>query len=342
MITYFVDNSIHQIPSFIFIALETGGKVLTDGPDSYRYIKEEYPSVDVELLPSTELVTERAKELKPSAIVQPDFTHRFFTEVGAKQVQVFHGVSDKKYGRTKKVLEYALNLLPGLKEEEEYRKMGILNQMGYEVIGYPKADRVFAGKLDKKEERKKYDLDPEKATVLYAPTWNDHSGNTSIPKFGLEVLGQVPNEINLVVKLHPNTLKYDKKHYPRLREIADKKENIIFIDYAPDVIPVMAMADLMIGDISAVTHEFIAFQRPLVFLDSGFHLFQGIARTWVWQAGDVVKKRGQVWPTVLERLGHPEVYTEERKRVMEQIYYKPDGNAAKRAAKAIKELVEKS
>lgn len=170
MIIYFVDNSIHQIPSFIFITLETGGKVLTDGPDSYKYIKEEYPSVDVELLPTTEAVIIRAKELKPSAIVQPDFTHRFFTEVGAKQVQVFHGVSDKKYNHDTKVLEYDLNLLPGPKAVEEYRKMGILNRMSYEVVGYPKADRVFADKLDKSAELKKYHLDPDKPTVLYAPT----------------------------------------------------------------------------------------------------------------------------------------------------------------------------
>lgn len=339
MIAYYVDNSIHQIPSFIFITLETGGKVLTDGPDSYRYIKEEYPTIDVELLPSTEAVTKRAKELKPSAIVQPDFSHRLFTEVGAKQVQVFHGVSDKRYGRTKKVLQYDLNLLPGPKEVEEYRKMGILDQMSYEVIGYPKADRVFSGKLDKRAEMQKYELDPEKPTVLYAPTWNDGLGNTSIPRFGLEVIGGAPDDINLVVKLHPNTLRYDKKHYPKLKEAAEKKANVVLIDYAPDIIPVMAMADLMIGDISSVTHEFIIFQRPLIFLDSGFHFFQGKARTWIWQAGDVVKKKGQVWPTVLERLTHPEVYAEKRKEVMEQIFYKPDGNAAKRAATAIRKLV---
>lgn len=211
--------------------------------------------------------------------------------------------------------------------------------MSYEVVGYPKADRVFAGKLDKGAELKKYHLDSNKPTVLYAPTWNDRMGNTSIPKFGLEVIDGVPDDINLVIKLHPNTLRYDKKHYPNLKAAAAQKANIVFIDFSADIIPVMAMADLLIGDISSVTHEFIAFQRPLVFLDSGFHLFNRKERTWIWQAGDVVRKRGQVWSTVLDRLAHPEVFVEKRKEIMEQIYYKPDGNAAKRTAAAIKKLI---
>ena len=33
MIVYYVDNSIHQIPSFIYIAKVLGGIVLTDGAD---------------------------------------------------------------------------------------------------------------------------------------------------------------------------------------------------------------------------------------------------------------------------------------------------------------------
>ncbi len=338
MILYYVNNSIHQIPSFIYIALETGGKVLTDGKDSYALIKRDFPQIDVEFIESLDAIRERANELQPEAIVQPDFwVNHLFAECGGKQVQVFHGLSDKKYGRSKKVLLYDLVLLPGKKEEDAYRTMGILDKMKYQTVGYPKLDRVFQGKINQEEQRIKLGLDPDKTTVLYAPTWNDRTGNTSYPKFGVEVLNQVPSDINLVVKLHPNTKSYDKKYYPILKEIAAKKDNILFIDYAADIIPIMATADLLIGDISSVTHEFMAFQRPLVFLDSGFHLFQRKARTWIWQAGDVIKKKGQVWPTVLERLEHPEEYADIRQEILEYIFYKPDGNAAKRAAQAILE-----
>ena len=48
LFAYYVDNSIHQIPSFIYIAKVLGGTVLTDGPDAIKILRQDFPDVAAE------------------------------------------------------------------------------------------------------------------------------------------------------------------------------------------------------------------------------------------------------------------------------------------------------
>ncbi len=341
MIVYYVDNSIHQIPSFIYIAKVLGGIVLTDGADSKAILDQYYPEVTAEYYPTRKELQQRLRELRPEAIVQTDYSKRYLNvDFETVHIQVFHGTSDKTYGLKPQVREYDLLLLAGERSYRVMKKAGLLKDGNYAVIGYPKADRVFRGEFNRDQAVKDLGLDPAFPTILYAPTWRDAKFNTSLSKFGREVLSQLPAGKNLIVKLHPNTKRYDRKNYRMVKELSEENPRIKLLGYDHDVIPIMAAADLLIADISSVSHEYLSFDRPLVFLDARLFPF-GRLKTWVWRCGPVVRKKGEVWKTVEKAFAAPEAYAQERKTAREEIFYQPDGHAAERAAEAIKEFLAK-
>lgn len=339
MIAYYVDNSVHQIPSFIYIARALGGSVFTEGPDSWAVLQEFYRDVPAEFHPTVADVRARLTELRPEAVVQPDYTRNVLQlPFDTAHIQVFHGTSDKTYGLSRKVRDYDLLLLPGRRSEQVMGRARLLRPGHYAVVGYPKADRVFRGELPKEACAARLGLDARRPAVLYAPTWRDHEQNSSLAKFAAEILTTVPDEYNLIVKLHPCTKQRDPKYYSLVERLAAAKPNIQLLGYEHDVIPVMGAADLLLCDISTVSHEFLCFDRPLVFLEPRF-IPIGRSKTWVWSSGPVVKRRGEVWRVVAGELARPERYAAERKAAREAIFYKPDGHAAERAAEAIREFL---
>lgn len=348
MVVYYVDNSIHQIPCFIYITRKTGGVVLTTGTDSFSYIRNEFPDIEAEYVPDIAAAAARAAELRPRVMVHSDFTRELFLEAvpEALHVQTFHGTSDKVYHIRGRVRDYDLVLLPGPKMRDELARKNLLRRGHYKMVGYPKLDRVFLGEISGKDQldriRRKTgkDLKDGRPVVMYAPTWNDHMGNSSLPRFAREVILGAPDDVNLIVKLHPNTMRYDKI-YPRLEEWVASKPNAALLGFEADPVPVMAAADLMVADISTVSHEFLAFDRPLVFLDGIWWRLWGKTRTWVWQAGDVVARRGKVWETVMRALDDPEKKGNLRRKLRDHIFHGLDGRAAERAAEAIVELGKK-
>ncbi len=340
MLVYYVDNSIHQIPSFIYIARQTGGKVLTDGADSYRMISEGFPDIDVELIRDREELVERAAELKPEAMVHPDYTYPIFAgKVNTKYVQTFHGTSDKRYNFSKRLIPYDLMLLAGEKMRDDMKKAGMLEKVDHRVVGYPKLDRVFSGELKTREARDEARehfgfTDESKPVILYAPTWRDGHGHSSIGHFSRSLLEGIPDDVYLLIKLHPNTVVYDKKYYNLFKEHS-QRENVRLIDFSPDVIPIMAASDILVTDISTVSHEYLAFRRPMVFLANPWRFMGFWANTWIWQCGDVVRKKGEVWDTILRRLDKPNEYGDIIEKVLRYVFYLPDGRAAERAKDAI-------
>jgi len=339
LIAYYICESIHQIPSVIYIARVLGGIIVTNGPHTFEVLQKEYKDVPSEFYSSPEELRARLTELRPEAVVQPDFSIRFLRlKFDTVHVQVFHGTSDKTYNLWPVAREYDLLLLPGERAYKVMSEAGLLKENNYAVVGYPKMDRVFRGEFNRDDAVRNLGLDPNRPTVLYAPTWRDYQFNTSLPRYGAEVLSTVPPDYNLIVKLHPNTKLYDRKNYGMVERLAGQKPRTKLLGFEHDIIPVMAAADLLITDISTVSHEFLCFDRPMIFLDPR-PLPLGRKKTWVWKAGRVVRKKRQIWSTVAEELRNPDNMAKERKEVLKEIFYKPDGHAAERAARAILSFV---
>jgi len=340
-IAYFINFSIQEIPSITYIARETGGIIYTDSETTYNFIKKDFPDLKVVYFTKIEKIRKDILKRNIKVIVYPDYHIRYFKDLpGVKHVQVFHGLSDKSYDYQKCVLDYDLFLIPGADAYERYKKRGLLKNNTGVMVGYPKLDRIFRGDLKKDVELAKLGLKTQNPTVLYAPTWHDKALNSSWKKFYKTIIWDKPEGLNLIVKLHPNITRYRKEEVEECRKKAENSCEIIILDLLPDIVPLMAASDLLLGDVSSVTREWLAFKRPFVFLSNKPKWMWKKSKIKLWECGEVVTKPEKLWNTVLRSLKNPENYIEKIEKYFRKTFYKPDGNAAKRAAREILNLIK--
>jgi len=237
------------------------------------------------------------------------------------------------------VLDYDLFFITGKESYERYQKLGLLKNGTGILIGYPKLDRVFSIELKKDEELNKLGLSSRNKTVLYAPTWADRSLNSSWNKFRNAFTNNIPKNINLIVKLHPNLIRHKKKEVEEFGNLLKPIQNALLIDFMPDIVPIMAASDLLISDVSAVTREYLAFKRPFVFLSRKPKWMWNRKKVVLWECGEVVANTKSLWPAVENALNKPKLYLNNIEKHFKDTFYKPDGQAAKRAREAIFNII---
>jgi CDP-glycerol glycerophosphotransferase (TagB/SpsB family) len=340
-IAYFIDFSIQEIPSIVFIAYETGGTIYTDSELTYRFIRNDHPKLKILCFKTVTEIRNHMESSGVKVVIYPDYHIHLFKDLpDARHIQVFHGTSDKVYDYRKDVLEYDLFFIPGEHAYKRYEKRGLLKRNNGVLIGYPKLDRVFRGELQRNEELIKLGMNPDNKTILYAPTWVDKSANSSWKKFRTELTGGKPENINLIVKLHPNLIRYRKAEVDELRDQLRLTAEALLLDVLPDIVPVMAASDILVSDVSAVTREYLAFKRPLIFLSNKPAWAWRRRKTDIWDCGKVITKPYKIWPAIAETLQYPNEYNERILQQLHKTFYRPDGNAARRAKKAIFDILQ--
>ena len=342
-VAYFIDFSIHEIPSVAYIAHELGGTIYTTSDLTAGRIREEHPDLRVRCFTAIDDIRRDIAASGARVILYPDYHLRYFRDLpGVKHVQLFHGTSDKVYDYRREVLDYDLFLIPGVEAYERYRRKGLLKKGTGVLVGYPKLDRVFGGGLKREEELKKVGLPQENKTVLYAPTWVDKSFNSSWKKFRVALSEKPDEDINLIIKLHPNIKRYRKAEVEAFKGLLRGRKNTRLFEEASDIVPLMAASDLIAGDVSAVMREYLAFQRPMVFLSCKPKWLWRREKKRLWDCGEVVTHPAEVWPVIHGVLETPHRYISAIRRHRELTFYKADGRAALRAAAEIRALLPSS
>ncbi len=119
-----------------------------------------------------------------------------------------------------------------------------------------KIDFLFSKKLKKNNK-----------TYLYGPTWEDQEGFSSQKIFLSSLLENIPDSINLVVKLHPNTFLSDDLSYERLYWKYETQENILFLKDFPSIYSILDKVDVYLGDSSSIGYDMLYFDKPMFFLN---------------------------------------------------------------------------
>lgn len=112
---------------------------------------------------------------------------------------------------------------------------------------------------------------PSPNRFFYAPTWDDSAGNNSFWSAFPKLADHLPATFELWVKLHPNTW---HQFGPELERLMGKynRTNIRFLPNEPLIYPLLAQCSAYIGDMSSIGYDFLAFNRPLYFLNAKPHL----------------------------------------------------------------------
>ena len=290
--------------------------------------------------------------MKPDVYINTDLWSMTWLRRRTRRVHLFHGVAGK-YGLDAPVeLAAAVRgfdriLFPNRDRLERYIAAGLVDAGGSVAMltGYPKADCLVDGSLDRDAIAARLRLDPTRSTVIYAPTWSEHS---SLNTVGEQVITALTDAgFNVIVKLH--ACSYTARGSggidwrARLRPYMERP-NLRVVDDV-DASPYLVVSDLLVTDHSTVGFEFMVLDRPVVVLHEPSLIeharidpakvarLQGAAR--------VVHDCRHVCEAVREELRWPERLSGARRQAANELFH-GYGHATERATAVIYELLELS
>jgi hypothetical protein len=181
-----------------------------------------------------------------------------------------HGWSDKFWWNKWMALE-DITLIYGdaqLRLFEEHGTAKYLNQyvrVGNHRYQYYRAHQAAFDRLVDAEVFHR--LDPDRETILYAPTWNDIDGSSSFFAACAPLVESLPPRYQLVIKLHPLMDFKSRAQTDELVRACGNRDRVVILkgDF-PLVFPLLARAAIYLGDRSSVGYDFVAFRRPMFFL----------------------------------------------------------------------------
>ena len=107
------------------------------------------------------------------------------------------------------------------------------------VVGYPRYDDFFAGKLQRNLIRQRWGVQNKKPVLVFLPTWGD---NTGFDKF-LPALLNLTHKYQIILRPHHCTLRLEPNRMALL-----KSSGLLILDNAFDLAEVYAGADVVLAD----------------------------------------------------------------------------------------------
>ncbi len=258
------------------------------------------------------------------------------------RVQIFHGVAITNCFLKAAILEYDRFFLSGPYMARRFAQKGILREDDprIDMIGMPKLDRMVNGEIDTAALQGELELDPALPVVLYAPS-GTHS---SITTNGLEVIERLQRmPVNLLIKLHDKSLDFRRTANDWLKEVKKRAGGQVRIIEGYDIVPYLALADLLISDFSSAANEFLLRDRPVIFLPTPekYEINKERWDTEVWgqKVGAMANSLDELETAVEDGLAHPEKMGDVRRAAAADMFYQP-GTATDRAVNRIYELLE--
>jgi hypothetical protein len=237
--------------------------------------------------------------------------------------------------------------------EGEYRRrrieeLGVKGSSDIYVVGYPKLDPIFRGELDRDRIMHKWNLDPARPTVLFAPTYKP----TCIDKVREKILSETVG-YNLLIKLHHYSWRgryaphwhhkiYEKAvgAYDHARLVPPEEHNII---------PFIFVADTMISEASSTIFEFLALGKIGIIFDldcdrlkhhDGMPILDEDNRHFLEGAFIHIRSPEEIKDAVKRALTPGEEMKSRVESYRNDLFYKLDGRAAERMVDTIERLIK--
>ena len=286
-----------------------------------------------------------ARWMKFDAYVNTDFWNMTWLNRPAKRFHLFHGVAGK-YGLDAPldlapvVASFDRVLFPNRDRLGRYTRAGLVDEAQAALVGYPKVDCLVDGSLHRQALFESFGLNPDRPTVLYAPTWSPESSLNAVGGRVLETLADAG--FNVVAKLHDRSYERTQRGSGgmnwRAQLAALEASRGVHVAKLADASPYLFVADLLITDHSSVGFEFMLLDRPIVVLDRP-RLIQ-TARVsldkvrLLRSAADVISDVDALVATVARALENPSRLGERRRAVASELFHCP-GSATSRAVQCI-------
>jgi len=215
------------------------------------------------------------------------------------------------------------------------------------LIGLPKLDFYFQGRFDDKSGLlKKWNLDPNKKTVLFAPTYKP----TCMYEVKNDIFEQTIN-YNLIIKLHPYSWmgKYAPHKQHRIYERRIKKyPHAVLLPFTElNIVPYYALADTIISEASSTVFDFLAFKKHGIIFDlqcdklthsDGEALLEIDNREFLKGAFVHIDSGKQIKQAIEQSISPTKEMIEQADKYRKRYFYKLDGKATERFVQKMEEL----
>jgi hypothetical protein len=229
-----------------------------------------------------------------------------------------HGNSDKTLDHFKKqnfAFIYGPQMKRRLKEEGHFDQLeGFVQTGNFRLKFYQKYQLLYDQRVDEDVFSK---FDKPRPTILYAPTWVDHEKNTSIFEVGLSIVDQLPNNYNLILKIHPWLAHHNPGFITHVEERFKNKNNVVVLSQHPLVFPLLNRVDIYLGDFSSIGYDFLIYNRPMFFFDPSKREKSRGTSTFLHQCGTLIPESAytSIYPFIEDHLDSQEKLNELRKEI---------------------------
>ena len=213
-----------------------------------------------------------------------------------------------------------------------------------QVLGYARSDKLFRRDPPETDLRAQLEIPDEHKIVLYAPTWQQDDTGRELFPFGesqdtfLEALNTVcaTHGGTLLVRSHLNA-RISQKTYPHVAYCSMK-------DFA-DTEDLLLQTDILICDWSSIAFDFLALDRPTLFLDVSPPFRNDFSLGPEYRFGKIANTLSTTCNFLQEAMDKREVYSHEQNeihgRVKSAVYGEnTDGTAARFQLEHLCELIQ--
>ena len=306
---------------------------------------------------STDKITAQkkiAEEINPDLWIVDTANKLNHYSTKSLRVQTFHTLPLKKFNFFEPVLNYDLLLLPGKFHKEEFIKRfkNKANLEKLKIVGWPQVDDLINGSFSRDQILKDLKLDPQKKTIMYAPTWGWGNGNISLFCRNLgkekEVFTKLcehasKNNLNLIIRLHSLSFAAENKE---LIKIANKHgalwQTSSTQNFRDDPNKFLWITDILISDISGIITEFLVLDRPIIYIDPDDE-----NNPWIdsdmpkdFRAGNIVKTFNDLKNSIDDALKNPKKFSKKRNQIKNYIYSYTSGKSTEMACNTIIEFAK--
>ncbi|MFW6121218.1 MAG: CDP-glycerol glycerophosphotransferase family protein [Petrotogales bacterium] len=285
--------------------------------------------------------------LKTDVLVTNDSSLSFlFKYKKPKIVQLWHGVGFK--GRT--------SVVEGVDvwcEASDFTKKRRIENYGIDenkiyVTGLARMDKLLNYLKDDSSKKKicdKLDIPYNRKIILYAPTWEvelfpfgkgEYKGFEKLCKFCES------KNVVLILRQHP----YISGNKGEIKKIL-KKYNMVYsfsVDIQPRIMDLLAVADVLITDLSSIATDFFLTKKPIVFMDvyKDYFIKSG-AGSFIpleYRAGEIIKTEGGLYDAMRIILEKGNRFEKEQAKALKKIHGDVDGRASERVTEVIEKILE--
>jgi hypothetical protein len=230
---------------------------------------------------------------------------------------------------------------------DSLKSSGALNQSEVHLIGLPKLDFYFQGRYSDREAiLRKWGLDPNKPTVLFAPTYKP----TCLYEIKNDIFEQT-KDYNLIIKLHPYSWmgKYaPHKQHSLYEKRARKYPHSVLLPFDEyNIVPYYAAADTIISEASSTAFDFLALKKIGIIFDlpceklkhsDGQPLLEIDNREFLKGAFVHIDSGGDICKAIEKALNPTAEMLELANNYRNRYFYKLDGKASERMVEIIAKL----